>query len=297
MPSVEEAHLMSSAPTADERLSLIRLKIERAKKHILDLNSEVVAFFATNPYEVGTKRDPETRKLIYYVSRVTAVPTAVSIIAGDVFQNLRSALDHLAQHLWLVGTGNANASWEPIFVIERDAAKYQSALPRRVKGMRQSAINVLKSIEPYKGGKGHDLFVLHTLNNIDKHRLLVAVGSSYRSFDVGAHMAGLMQRSFPGRFQAMESMNLFIRPADALCPLKVGDKLLIDSADAEVNEKMNFRFDVAFNEPEIGESKPVLEAVQQLTDLVSGIVTRFRPYLLNLQEAAEMLGPFAARHD
>ena len=53
--------------TADQRLALIRLEVERADKHILDLNAN--PNLLPNPYEVSTKRDPETGKLVHYMVR------------------------------------------------------------------------------------------------------------------------------------------------------------------------------------------------------------------------------------
>ena len=90
--------------TANERLALIRVKVERAKEHIRDLEAEVRSFLSKSPYVVGAKRDPQTRKLIYYVANVSETPIKIAPIAGDVIQNLRSALDHLAYQLVIVGT-------------------------------------------------------------------------------------------------------------------------------------------------------------------------------------------------
>ncbi len=67
--------------------------------------------------------------------------------------------------------------------------------------------------------------------------------------------------------------------ADTLHPLKVDDELFIDAVDAEVNDKMNFRFNVALSEHGVIESVPLLEAVQNLTDMVSNTVLQFKPYL------------------
>jgi len=235
------------AQTADERTSLVQVKIERAKKHITDLNSAIIAFLGSNPYEFKTKRDPQTRKLIYYVSRVTPTPVGFATIAGDAIQNLRSALDHLAQQLYLVGTGGAaGTGYHVSFPIGHDAAKFPPLLSGKVKGMRQDAIDALKAMEPYQGGKGHDLWILHTLNNIDKHRLLVTVGSSFQSVDLGAHIGAMIRKTTGRDFPIVSA---FFRPADNLCPLKAGDELFIDAPDAEPNEKMNFRFNVALKEP------------------------------------------------
>jgi hypothetical protein len=49
-----------------------------------------------SPYQVGVKRDPETRKPVYFVAKVNPIPEEVSIILGDAIQTLRTALDHLA---------------------------------------------------------------------------------------------------------------------------------------------------------------------------------------------------------
>jgi hypothetical protein len=40
------------AMTADERLAIVRLKIERANKHIGDLQTAVRTFVNSNPYKV-----------------------------------------------------------------------------------------------------------------------------------------------------------------------------------------------------------------------------------------------------
>jgi len=231
--------------TADERLALVQFKIERAKKHISDLQGARGAFLNANPYEVRTKRDSQTRKLIYYVSKVGPTPICLATITG--------------------------------ILIERCAAEYKSRLPRKVKGMRQDAIDAFNAIEPYKGGKGHDFWIIHELNNIDKHRLLVTVSSSFRSVNLGALMARHFEKAHGKTFPVLD---FFVKPADILCPLKVGDELFIDAPNAEVNEKMEFRFDVALSELSIGESKPLLETVQHFYDLVSNTVVLFKPCLV-----------------
>src|SRR5207245_8706242 len=61
-------------PTVEERLAQITPNVERAKKHLSDVNVDIVSFLKTEPYKVSTKRDPHTRKLIYYVSNIQPVP-------------------------------------------------------------------------------------------------------------------------------------------------------------------------------------------------------------------------------
>ncbi len=260
----------------DERLALIEIKIDRTKEHFSNLKRAISVFFDSKPYVVSTKRD-STRRLIYYLSRVEPTPLSFATITGDAIQNLKSALDHLAYQLFLVGTNGITDGRHVYFPIDRDMEEYRRNLPRRTKGMRQDAIDTLNAIEPYKGGKGHDLWVLHELNNLDKHRLLVTVGSAYQSFNVGAHMRPMMQKQAleGGLPLPLPKMDVYLRPADNLCPLTVGDELFIDHVDAEENKEIDFRFNVALKEPGITEG-PLVDMLEQFLDLVNKTVLLFK---------------------
>jgi hypothetical protein len=268
--------------TAEERLALIQVKVERAYKHIADLDAAIKAFFASKPYEVRTKRNPQTRQLIYYLSRVEAVPNSFAAITGDVVQNLRSALDHLAQQLWLVNNPGAVSTGDVYFPTDSSPSQFKANAPGKVKGLRQDAIDAIYRIEPYDGGKGADLSVINRLNRIDKHRLMIAVYSQLQSFNVGAHMIehlkAILPNYLPGKVTALPKMDIYLRPADKRA-LKVGSELLIDGADAEENKDMDFRLNVSLYEPGVIEGKPLLESVQQFADLVGGTVTSFKPCL------------------
>jgi hypothetical protein len=268
--------------TADERLVLIQRKVERAYKHIADLNTAVRLFLDSKPYKVGTKRNPQTRQLIYYLTEVSPTPISFSTITGDALQNLRSALDHLAQQLFLVGSGSNVTSRRVQFLIEQNAAQYKGRLQGVVQGMRQDAIDALSACEPYNGGKGHDFWVLHELNNIDKHRLLVTVGSSFGSVNLGAIATAELEKVTGRTLPTLPGLNAFFRPADILFPLKAGDELFIDAANAEPNQNLQsdgFRFGITLNEPGIAEGKPLLETVQHLSDLVSNTIPLFKSCL------------------
>jgi hypothetical protein len=231
---------MEDTMTTEERLALVRLKIERADKHIADLNAAIQSFFGSNPYKIGIKRDPDTRKLIYYVESVQPVPVIVAAVAGDALHCLRDALDHLAQQLYLVGTGNAKGYRDKTsFPISPSAKDFKSGLARKVEGMRKDAIDAICALEPYAGGNGADLWTFHRLNNIDKHRLIITVGASFRSVDIGAHMRAFVEKTLG---ETVPAMPLFVRAADNLFPLEAGKELLVGAPDEEPNEKMQFRF-------------------------------------------------------
>jgi hypothetical protein len=265
--------------TADERFALIWNKIERADKHINDLNAVIGTFLASNPYKVAGKKAPQTSQPIYYLAAIEPVPIEIPTIMGDAIQNLRTALDHLAQQLYLVGScGASGFRGKTGFFIASKASEYRKYVGGKVEGMRHEAIDALAALEPYKGGKGNDFWTLHCLNNIDKHRALVASGSSYAAVNLlpmmAAQMPDVMRQAL-----ANSSMSLFIRPANNLCPLKVGDKLLTGAPNTEVEPNMEFKFQVALNEPGVVEPGPMMEIVQHLADLVSNTVKAFKPLL------------------
>jgi hypothetical protein len=254
-----------------DRLLGVRLKIERAKQHVVDLDVALRAFYESSPYKVGAKRDPQTRKLVYYVTSVEATPATISLIAGDALQNLRSALDQLAWQL--VEANRGTPGRQTSYPVYKGANEYMAGRQAKVQGMSQAAVDLIDATKPYKGGNDA-LWMLNELNNIDKHRLLLTVGARYGSVNVGADLQREMQRLW-GSKQILPAMDIYLTPENRLCPLKAGDELYTTAPDAEVNEKMDFRFEVALSEPQVAEGEPLLETLHQLVQLVEGVVAQF----------------------
>ncbi len=171
--------------TAHERLASARLKIERAQKHISDVEAEVLTFVQTNPYRIKAKKYVHAGQVLkgeYVLYRVDPVPSVISVMTGDALHNLRSALDHLAYQLFLIGTP-AGRSWRHVyFPIYESVEEYRAKKGRRVKGMRKDAIESIDALKPYRGGN-EVLWHLHELNNTDKHRLVLTVGAVFQKID------------------------------------------------------------------------------------------------------------------
>ena len=151
--------------------------------------------------------------------------------------------------------------------------------------MTPAAIKAINAIKPYQGGDDA-LWRLHRLNIIDKHRTLITVGSAFRSVNIGAMMFRQMQRDLSSDpdwagIIDMPPLDVFYGVADRMCPLKQGDILFIDKGpNAEVDEQMQFRFDVAFGESQIAEGEPVLETLVAMADRVDELITNFQPLLI-----------------
>lgn len=258
---------------------LIRFKVKRANEHIEQLKTGIIAFKATDPYKISAKRDPQTRKLIYYLVDAQSVPVEIACIAGDALHDLRCALDHLAYRLFRIGAGDAADAKHVYFPIFDDAAKYQAGVNGKVHGMRQDAIDAINATKPYKGGND-TLWKLHKLDSIDKHRLLITVGAAFSAMNIGAHGGAILAEVVKKHgLPAPPPIDLYAFPTDRMFPLKVGDELFIDAPDAEVNEKINFLFDIAFGEPGVVEGDSILETLKGMSDLVGNIVSDFEPLL------------------
>jgi len=265
--------------TADERIALVRLKIERANKHISDLQDALRSFFDSNPYKICTKRNPNSRQLIYYLASVQPIPTGIPAIAGDALNSLRSALDHLAQQLYLFGSGASDYRDQTGFPISPSAKDFKPAfIAKKTHGMRDDAINAIKAIEPYKGGQGSDLWTLDRLNNIDKHRLIVPVWSMFRGIGLG-HVLGKMNIPAEDAAKFRKWADAFIITESPAAPVKAGDELFIDLPEAEPDKDRKFHFQISVHEPGVLEGEPVLETLIQFRNRVDGIVEAFRPCL------------------
>lgn len=265
--------------TPDERLSRIQIKVHRAREHGVQLMHEIKTFLDSDPYKIATKIDPDDQKVIYYLTSVHQTPPQLSAIVGDVIQNLRSALDHLAYQLVLAGGGTP--STQTYFPVCDSVNRYKSEKPNKLKGVHPDAVKAIDVIRPYKGGNDV-IWQLHKLCNVDKHRLLITVGSAFRSFNMGPLIRPKMVELWEGMGRSGDEVpftDVFVRPADRMCPLKVGDELFYDNPGSKAKEDLQFVFDIGFSESGVIDGAPVLETLQEMIDTVDSIILSLKPHL------------------
>jgi hypothetical protein len=151
------------------------VKIDRAKKHLSELDAEVAS--------IRGQRQTVVEKVEHDMGMHRFVdldigPFNVLATAGDVVQNLRSALDHLAYQLAKVGNPEIEPSHYLSFPVCRSAEIYEKTKDQKLAGVRKEAIAAIDALKPYKGGN-EKLWALHNLNNTDKHRLILPVGRDH----------------------------------------------------------------------------------------------------------------------
>jgi hypothetical protein len=276
---------MSSSQT--DKLHSARLKVQRAKKHILDLDGAINAFLAAKPYEITGQPDPDMRQVRVYVTKVDPVPDELACLAGDAIHNLRSALDHLAYQIFLAGPNpvpaRAHSVYFPIFGSD---AKYKAEKLRKIQSATQEALDALDAIEPYKGGKGHHLWVLDNLNNVDKHCLVITVCAACPAISYGETLIQHARKVAEAHGLTESQIEAFVdvqrhMPWQALNPnatnLKVGDCL--GNFDFDTHPGTQFGFDIAISEQNIVDGAPLLATLQRLVKQVEDVVASFSPVL------------------
>jgi hypothetical protein len=284
--------------TANERIALIRVKVARAYHHIEELEARIKTFLDSEPYKVGIKPHPELSNATYhYLASAKPVVRGIPVIAGEVLQQTRSALDHLAWHLVEIGCAKqgivlSRTEQKQIGfpIIDTDSpTEYEASRKRKIKGVTQAAIDAIDATKPYKGGNDL-LWKLHQLNNIDKHRLLIAVGSAVANFSAPRFLRrGLTDYledrgvDVPSIIDLSEPLNFKLIPDAAYrkCPLNEGDELVFGFSDVlDENEEMRFTFEIVFNETGVVECEPILPLLVQMVDYVNNLILGFKPLLV-----------------
>lgn len=156
------------------------------------------AFLSEKPYKIGVRRDAVTRRPIYFLESAKPVPDKIALIAGDALQNLMGTLDHLAYQLVCKDTNDAppNPNWI-YFPIADDKPKYDDRKHGKMAGAATATIAAIDALMPYHGGDDL-LWALYRLNNIEKHRLLLTVGSQAG----GIHLGQLLSMHLSPEFSA-----------------------------------------------------------------------------------------------
>jgi hypothetical protein len=254
-------------------LDNLGLKTERAKKHILDLETAIDRFMDTKPYAVGFNTDSETGNRVYHVTKITPVPAEFSLPIGDALNNLRSALDHLTYQLVSIGGGSKKLLGKANFPIGNSILDYRANMTGIIPGLRQDAIKALDALQPYIGGKGEYFVHPSRLNNFDKHRLLVPAWSYFSGHTMFASDREWIAK-FYGKTPAELGSAFSASRNKAPFPLKAGD-VILTVPKVDIQENMQFIFKIAFGEPKIAKGNPVVDTLHEMTKMVRKLIFDF----------------------
>lgn len=152
-----------------------RLKINRAYRHIQEIESIFQGFLQTDFCQIGVEEDINAGGYVLKIKSVSSIPPGISLCIGDAVHNLRSSFDYVTTRI--IGI-NDNRITFPVatkredLVSARSFRTVQEAAP-------EFAIHILDGIKPYQGGD-FLIWELTQLDNFDKHKLLVPTLSIHR---------------------------------------------------------------------------------------------------------------------
>jgi hypothetical protein len=255
----------------------VMLKLQWAEKRLRELDN-ILAAYRSQPQAIFIELDAKKEFLMYRLKHDPVIQPDIPLLAGDIFQGLRSALDYLANALVIAnGKKPTRNTCFPISEQTPLAKGYEAAFAGKVAGMRQDAIDRIKSVKPYKGGNPY-LWPVHELNNRDKHRLLFTVGAYLSGFGLSQHIDAtrmpLEQIERMGRALFTGQGAVDIRRATY--PLKAGDILLIETAEAIPDYDAQFFIQVALDEAGIFEGEPLHAVVWQGFHEIVRVIGQFR---------------------
>jgi hypothetical protein len=161
-------------------LSCVRLKLDRANKHIECFRLNLEAFLKQDPAPFGFR--PEERPgageavehILYAVVRKHP-PRELALLIGDAIQNMRTALEYLAYEL---SSPRARKSGNTSFPIFSDECEFKVKGLPRIKTIKGDERTFIERVQPYAASKvpsDDPLAILRRLSNLDKHQLLVPI--------------------------------------------------------------------------------------------------------------------------
>jgi hypothetical protein len=152
------------------------LKIERANKHIADVNKLISALPKSHVSTVELNPNPPGNEAIKHdIRNRDKIVDNLALIIGDAVHNLKCALDYA----WIgalerfVPDALGNFAKFPVFSTRYKlenalvGRKINTAAPKLYK-------RIVCDIQPYHGGND-SIWAVHRLDILDKHRLLVPV--------------------------------------------------------------------------------------------------------------------------
>jgi hypothetical protein len=143
-----------------------RLKIERAYCHINELNACMIAFNKTEFCTFSIQEDSSTGHQIAKINALGKPPSKIPVIVGDVVHNLKAALDFIAFQ-----ATKYDRIYFPKYKNREDSIS-SSELRLIKEAAPDLASYIADTVQPYEGGN-YRVWETATLNNLDKHRILI----------------------------------------------------------------------------------------------------------------------------
>lgn len=215
-----------------------RLKLQRAMRHIGELEEIIEKYFSGKWFSCETKFNERGEPCFNMVFQ--GAPDEFSMVLGDAIHNIRSALDLAAVEL--VGL-NKQDTKGVMFPFARNEQEFHKALKNKnIDRASQCAQELIRGLKPYGGGNDM-LRSLHELDIQDKHHTVIPGWTFVESppikvrtdeygkpigFDEGK-MEIYMDESTPPKLQFVFPDDCYLKGQEIVLGLKVLHDLVLDA--------------------------------------------------------------------
>jgi hypothetical protein len=244
-------------------------RIDRADDLVVALGDALEAFVATKPYTIEERPDENPAVRMFVVTSVRDIPTRPRVIAGEIAHHLRASLDLLAYQLLLkAGVDDEERLRNCAFPVitnrdlskPSDRRKHDDSINAKISGIDQQAYDRIVALHPCAGNKEWShLAQIQTLDNTDKHRLLLAAAASTR-------IGGWNFRDEQG--------NVTTLPHDSFVPMQVDAMVKVQSPPPGW-VLPNLASEIVFMEPGPVWGKPLDHILRNLSRMTRQTVNTF----------------------
>jgi hypothetical protein len=168
------------------RFKTARLKIERADKHIADVDQKIAALCSPESQSITLDIDSQTRNQRLHYDFKAAIPIDdFALVIGDAIHNLKTATDHGWFTLLSAFAPGAINDWSR-FPIDVEKEK----LEKRLQGVKIDTLSLplfnflVNDLKPYREGGDPFICAIHDLDIRDKHKLLIPLARISAVVDV-----------------------------------------------------------------------------------------------------------------
>lgn len=237
------------------------LKVERAKHHIIDLETMFSDFLLEgDTHSLIVDSDSGGAAVYPFVKK--PLPEHVATILGDALHNLRASLDHLFIILTEInGEVPSKRTSFPIGTKTKVEAQFAPAKPKP----SQAVINgIMSEVRPYDIPEGDGLITaLHELDIADKHIVLIPVSATVEITDM------VLKRpdgSIGGRYTGFQMQSRYDNLPPGFRPLP----MFVEGYEIEQQSSPDLKIVFDQNQPLAG--RDVLETLKAISVKVENTI-------------------------
>jgi hypothetical protein len=230
-----------------------KLKIERANRHINELNSALVAFLKTDFYKLHINTELAGQNVLTLDAK--PLPNDIPLMLGDAIHNLRAALDIMACDIVTHAGGTPSKyTYFPVRDTRQELVAIINGGEIKIAGQDICDL-IVDVVKPYKGGND-PLWSLHQIDIMDKHRLLIPTVNITQITGVCAH---------DDNHNTFTNMTLGVDAGGRL-------QAISTSARMHITNYGYPSFGIFFPKGGALEGQPLILTLYQLSQVVSGVI-------------------------